>query len=80
METMISFFKERVKNPQFYVRLILISFLPVFTTMNMNVEDLNTWAALWEAIKDFFGNPYLLGVWAATLYQSFANTGKKVSK
>lgn len=77
MNNLKQFFKDRSKNPQFYIRVILISFLPILSYMGMSEADLTSWLSLWEALKQFVSNPYLLGLYVVTLYQSFKNTGVK---
>lgn len=76
MNNLTQFFKDRAKNPQFYIRIILISFLPILSYMGMGESDLTSWATLGQALIEFVKNPYLLGLYIVTLYQSFKNTGK----
>ena len=77
MNKFIEFLKERSKNIQFYIRIVLISFLPILAYFGMTGTDLTSWAVLGDTIVKFFSNPYLLGLYIITLYQSFKNTGTK---
>lgn len=84
MEKLISFLiriKEfwigRLPNVQFWVRLVLISFLPVLGYLGMNGTDLTSWTIVLDTLVRFFSNPYLVGLYLITLYQSFVSTKKK---
>lgn len=71
---MLEFIKLRYKNIQFYIRLGLISFLPILTYFGISETDLTSWIQLGKVVIAFVQNPYLLGLYAITLYQSFKNT------
>ncbi len=77
MKELREFFKERVQNPEFYIRVIIISFLPILSYFGISQTDLTSWSAIGELIIKFFSNPYLVGLWIFTLWQSFRNTGAK---
>ncbi|MDD2370827.1 MAG: phage holin [Firmicutes bacterium] len=77
MKELRQFFKERVQNPEFYIRVILISFLPILSYFGMSQTDLTSWASIGDLVVRFFSNPYLIGLWLFTLVQSFRNTGAK---
>lgn len=47
----------RWKNPWFYVGVIGV----VLTAIGVDSTTLTSWAALWEGIKAWFSNPYLIG-------------------
>lgn len=68
---------QRAKNIQFYVRLVLVSFLPVAAIIVAEPQALNTWEALGSALLTFVSNPYLIGLWLVTLYQSFMSSISK---
>ena len=80
MNSFIEFMKIRGKNPQFYVRIILISFLPILSYFGLSSADLSSWAGLGNVLYEFISNPYLLGLYILTIYQSFKNTGDKEVK
>ena len=65
---------QRAKNIQFYARIVLVSFLPVFAIVVTEPQALNTWDNLGSAILTFVSNPYLIGLWIVTLYQSFMSS------
>lgn len=70
----IDWFNSRKGNIQFYVRIILISFLPVFTYMGLTEQEITTWASLFQIIFEIIKNPYLFFLWGSTLIQSFTKT------
>lgn len=49
-------------NMLFIVRFISALFIPVLVAMDLELKDLNTWAALRVTILDFLANPYLIGL------------------
>lgn len=62
--------KVRVKNPIFWVQVVLAVLTPILAYMGMNLQDLTTWgtvgAVLFEAIK----NPYVLGLVAVSVWNA----------
>lgn len=78
IEKVKNFFKSRGKNPQFYIRIVLISFLPILTAMGLEPEAFTSWASLWAAVLSFVSNPFLLGLYIVTLVQSFSSSKNKI--
>lgn len=75
---MINFIKTRYKNIQFYLRIILISFLPILTIMGVQPEAFTTWSSVGQAILDFISDPYLLALYVFTLVQSFTDSKNEI--
>lgn len=69
--------KKKLKNWQFYLRILLITFLPILTAMGVEHNSITTWQHLGQVALEFVSNPYLVGLWLFTLYQSFVNTDNK---
>lgn len=46
----------------FIVRFIAALFIPVLVVMDIELEDLNTWSALWATLIEIGSNPYLIGL------------------
>ena len=67
----------RLANIQFWVRVILISFLPILSYLGLSGADLTSWTIVSDTLVRFFSNPYLVGLYLITLYQSFVSTKKK---
>ncbi len=64
------------KNLHFYLRIILISSLPILTAMKIETQDIYSWSRFFEVIKSFINNPYLVGIYIVTLHQTFKQTCK----
>jgi len=74
MKKLVQEIKKRYKNIQFWLRIILISALPIFSGLNVKLEQLSTWDELLCVLSRFIGNPYLIGFYIFTLVQSFTNS------
>lgn len=49
--------KVRLKNPYFWLGLIAV----IMTAIGAEPETFTSWSILWEQIKNFAGNPFLIG-------------------
>jgi len=74
MEKVLKEIKNRSKNYQFWVRIVVISTLPILSGLNVKAEELSTWDALASVLLRFVSNPYLVGFYIFTLVQSFTNS------
>lgn len=63
-------FKIRFKNPTFIIQLFLTLLVPVLGYYGLTAQDLTTWGALFDLIKDAFSNPYVLGTVAIGLWNA----------
>ena len=52
--------KVRLKNPVFWVGLVVAIVLPILTSLGMSWEDMTTWAALGDALLQAVKNPVIL--------------------
>ena len=52
--------KVRLKNPVFWVGLVVAIVLPILTYLGMSWEDMTTWAALGNALLQAVKNPVIL--------------------
>ncbi|MCK1998943.1 phage holin [Psychrobacillus psychrodurans] len=52
--------KVRLKNPYFYLSLVIAIAGPVGLTFGINFEDLTSWPIVWEITKKAFFTPYLV--------------------
>ena len=62
--------KVRIKNPVFWVQIILGAFATALAYAGLTAADMTTWAGVWEIIKGTVSNPYCLflvacNVWSA---------------
>ena len=52
--------KVRIKNPMFWVQIVVAIFVPVLGYMGITAQDLTTWQAVGNVILTAFSNPYVL--------------------
>lgn len=62
--------KVRFKNPLFIGQLIMAIILPILAYGGLTVQDLTTWAALWQMLKEAILNPYVLGLVAISVWNA----------
>lgn len=74
---LVEFIKARYKKVDFYVRIFIITSLPIIASIGVNIEDVNTWQALGKVIIDVASNPYIFFTWLFALIQSFRKTYKE---
>ena len=54
--------KVRVKNPVFWVQILLSILTPILAYAGLTAQDLTTWAKLGEVLIMALSNPYVLGL------------------
>ena len=54
--------KIRIKNPLFWVQVILAILMPVLAYMVLTVEDMTSWSILGATLFEAVKNPYVLGL------------------
>ncbi|MCM1258058.1 MAG: phage holin [Roseburia sp.] len=54
--------KVRVKNPVFWVQIVLSILTPILAYAGITAQDLTTWAKVWELLMLAFSNPYVLAM------------------
>lgn len=54
--------KVRLKNPIWWVQMLLAVAMPVLAYFGLAVEDLTSWSALGKLMLDAVSNPYVLGL------------------
>lgn len=74
---LVEFIKARYKKVDFYIRIFIITSLPIVASIGVNIQDVNTWPALWEVIVGVASNPYVFFTWLFALIQSFRKTYKE---
>lgn len=52
--------KVRVKNPVFWVQIVLSILTPVLAYAGLTAQDLTTWSKVGELIVGAISNPYVL--------------------
>lgn len=61
--------KVRLKNPTFWAQIILSIISPILVGLGVQWQDMTTWAALWDALRNAVNNPVIVvsvigSVWA----------------
>lgn len=61
--------KVRLKNPTFWVQIVIAIISPILVGLGVQWQDMTTWAALWDAFVRAVGNPVIVvsvigSVWA----------------
>ena len=62
--------KIRLKNPMFYVQIILSVIMPVLAYMGVTLQELTTWSAVWSVFTQAVSNPYVLGMVLVSVYNA----------
>ena len=62
--------KVRVKNPVFWVQILLSILTPILAYAGLTTQDLTTWAKLGEVFIMALSNPYVLGIVALSVWNA----------
>lgn len=62
--------KVRVKNPLFWVQVLLAVLMPILAYMGLTVEDLTSWAILGTTLVEAVKNPYVLGMVVVSVWNA----------
>ncbi len=69
--------KERFKNPIFWVNTFLAIAMPIIAYYGMSVKDFTTWGSIFNVILDALKNPYVLGLALISLWNNIINPTTK---
>ena len=62
--------KVRVKNPVFWVQILLSILTPILAYAGLTAQDLTTWAKLGEVLIMALSNPYVLGLVVVSVWNA----------
>lgn len=62
--------KVRVKNPVFWVQIIISILTPVLAYAGLTTQDLTTWGKVGELIMGAISNPYVLSLVAVSVWNA----------
>ena len=65
--------KVRFRNPVFLAQLFLSVLMPVLTYSGLTVQDITTWQTLGNLLYNAFGNPYVLGLIAVSVWNALTD-------
>lgn len=63
----------RVKNPSFWVSVVIAFITPVLAYMGLTAADITTWAALGNVLLSAVSNPYVLVLVAGSVYNAIVD-------
>jgi phi LC3 family holin len=62
--------KIRFKNPHYVISLLVSLAMTILAAQDLTAADMTTWAGVWEVLKAFVANPYLIFLVLSQLYQA----------
>ena len=63
--------KVRVKNPVFWVQIVLSILTPVLAYAGLTAQDLTTWGKVLELIVMAVSNPYVISLVVVSVWNTF---------
>ena len=65
--------KIRIKNPLFWVQILISIFTPILAYMGITVQELTTWASVLTALLTAVTNPYVLMLVIVSVYNTIVD-------
>lgn len=62
--------KIRVKNPSFWVSVVIAIVTPVLAYFGLTAQDMTSWSAIWDVIVQAVSNPYVLLMATVSVYNA----------
>ena len=62
--------KIRIKNPSFWVSVVIAIVTPVLAYFGLTAQDMTSWSAIWDVIVQAVSNPYVLLMAAVSVYKA----------
>ena len=69
--------KDRFKNPVFWVNCFLAIAMPIIAYYGMSAKDFTTWGSIFNVVLDALKNPYVLGLALVSLWNNIINPTTK---
>jgi len=66
-------FKIRVKNPTFWVSVVLSIATPIMMYQGLTAQDFTTWGSVGKSMTQAISNPYVLVMAVVSLYNTVLN-------
>lgn len=63
----------RVKNPSFWIGIVISIVAPVLTYFGLTVQDLTTWSAIGSLFVDAISNPYVILTILVSVYNTIVD-------
>ena len=65
--------KIRIKNPSFWVSVVIAIVTPVLAYFGLTAQDMTSWSAIWDVIVQAVSNPYVLLMAAVSVYNAIVD-------
>lgn len=62
--------KIRIKNPSFWVSVVIAIVTPVLAYFGLTAQDMTSWSAIWDVVVQAVSNPYVLLMAAVSVYNA----------
>ena len=62
--------KIRIKNPSFWVSVVIAVVTPILAYFGLTAQDITTWGAIWDVIVRAVSNPYVILMVAVSVYNA----------
>lgn len=66
-------FKSRIKNPIFWVNIILSIGAPILAYYGISPKDVTSWSGLFDIIKNSLSNPYVVVMIVIAVWNTIIN-------
>lgn len=63
----------RVKNPTFWIGIVVSIFVPIFAYTGLSAQDITSWGTLLNLILNAVKNPYVLLMIAGSVYNTIVD-------
>lgn len=65
--------KVRIKNPTFWIGIVVSIFVPIFAYTGLSAQDITSWGTLFNLILNAVKNPYVLLMIAGSVYNTIVD-------
>lgn len=65
--------KVRIKNPTFWIGIVVSIFVPIFAYTGLSAQDITSWDTLFNLILNAVKNPYVLLMVAVSVYNAIVD-------
>ena len=69
--------KVRFKNPVFVAQIILAILTPILAYSGLSLQDMTTWGAVFDTLKNAILNPYVLGLVVVSVFNAITDPTTK---
>ena len=70
-------FKARIKNPAFWISIVIAFFSPILAYMGITLESISSWQKLWQVVLEALKNPYVVALICVSIYNTIIDPTTK---